>query len=134
MFNNLLLLGQGGPALQSPYGPPDPRARALAATGGLASRKSYTLGHGGSHGYRGPRNRHFSGEGRGPLDYASDTEAVQSPPRSMRNTRTPAGNSRSNSLPRTFNREALLRHPELSMELDRSAESLFDQLELQKEC
>ena len=26
---------------------------------------------------------------------------------------------RSNSLPRTFNREALLRHPELSMELDR---------------
>ena len=29
------------------------------------------------------------------------------------------GGSRSNSLPRTFNREALLRHPELSMEIDR---------------
>ena len=39
----------------------------------------------------------------------------------MRSTRLRSGNipARSNSLPRTFNREALLRHPELSMELDR---------------
>ena len=29
--------------------------------------------------------------------------------------------SRTNSLPRTFQREALLRHPELSMEMDRLA-------------
>ena len=31
------------------------------------------------------------------------------------------GGSRTNSLPRTFQREALLRHPELSMEMDRLA-------------
>ena len=31
------------------------------------------------------------------------------------------GHSRSSSLPRTFQREALLRHPELSMEMDRLA-------------
>ena len=67
------------------------------------------------------RSRNFSGDARSALDYASDTEAVQSPPRSIRSgrLRSSGAGSRSNSLPRTFNREALLRHPELSMELDR---------------
>ena len=48
------------------------------------ARKSYTL----THGYRGGRARNFSGDARSALDYASDTEAVQSPPsRSLRNGR-----------------------------------------------
>ena len=48
------------------------------------ARKSYTL----THGYRGARARNFSGDARSALDYASDTEAVQSPPsRSLRNGR-----------------------------------------------
>jgi hypothetical protein len=72
------------------------------------------------------RSRHYSG-----LDYASDTEALQSPVLSVRGVRPgmaggrAAGhNSRTNSLPRTFQREALLRHPELSMEMDRLASPL----------
>ena len=64
---------------------------------------------------------------RSHLDYASDTEAVQSPPRSLRNGRLRSTTqSRSNSLPRTFNREALLRHPELSMEIDRLSDTMSD--------
>ena len=99
------------------------------------------------------RSRHYSG-----MDYASDTEALQSPVLSVRGMRSgiptlldftrlclplldfaqlcstllillffsgiPGGRShghRTNSLPRTFQREALLRHPELSMEMDRLA-------------
>ena len=73
------------------------------------------------------RTRNFSGDARSALDYASDTEAVQSPPRSVRSGRLRSGiHSRSNSLPRTFNREALLRHPELSMELDRLSDTVSD--------
>ena len=69
----------------------------------------------------GHRSRHYSG-----MDYASDTEALQSPVLSVRGMRSgiPGGRShghRTNSLPRTFQREALLRHPELSMEMDRLA-------------
>ena len=69
------------------------------------------------------RSRHYSG-----MDYASDTEALQSPVLSVRGMRNMGGGpggrshgSRTNSLPRTFQREALLRHPELSMEMDRLA-------------
>ena len=70
------------------------------------------------------RSRHHSG-----LDYASDTDALQSPVLSVRggaHGRGPHGRSmslvaRSSSLPRTFQKEALLRHPELSMEMDRLA-------------
>ena len=68
------------------------------------------------------RSRHYSG-----MDYASDTEALQSPVLSVRGMRAGMGQggrshgSRTNSLPRTFQREALLRHPELSMEMDRLA-------------
>ena len=66
------------------------------------------------------RSRHYSG-----MDYASDTEALQSPVLSVRGMRGMTGGrshgSRTNSLPRTFQREALLRHPELSMEMDRLA-------------
>ena len=70
------------------------------------------------------RSRHYSG-----MDYASDTEALQSPVLSVRGGMRsmvdgrgrPTGGSRTNSLPRTFQREALLRHPELSMEMDRLA-------------
>ena len=70
------------------------------------------------------RSRHHSG-----LEYASDTDALQSPVLSIRggpHVRGPHGRSmslvsRSSSLPRTFQREALLRHPELSMEMDRLA-------------
>ena len=96
--------------------------------GGNFSRKCFTLGHhngggGGGGGYPGPRVRNFSGT----VDYASDTEAVQSPPRSLRNGRLRSSpHSRSNSLPRTFNREALLRHPELSMEIDRLSDTMSD--------
>ena len=93
------------------------------------SRKSYTLSHhnGGGAGYRGMRSRNFSGDARPALDYASDTEAVQSPPRSVRNGRLRStATSRSNSLPRTFNREALLRHPELSMEIDRLSDTMSE--------
>lgn len=69
----------------------------------------------------GGRSRHYSG-----MDYASDTEALQSPVLSVRGMRSMAHGgrshgSRTNSLPRTFQREALLRHPELSMEMDRLA-------------
>ena len=72
------------------------------------------------------------------LEYASDTDALHSPagssivggpvvgaaaPGSHRrmngNVSSSSIVSRSSSLPRTFQREALLRHPELSMELDR---------------
>ena len=95
------------------------------------SRKSYTLSHqngGPGAGYRAIRSRNFSGDARSALDYASDTEAVQSPPRSVRNgrLRSSGGGSRSNSLPRTFNREALLRHPELSMEIDRLSDTMSE--------
>ena len=101
--------------------------------GGNFSRKCFTLGHhnggggggGGGGGYPGPgpRASNFSGT----VDYASDTEAVQSPPRSLRNGRLRSTTqSRSNSLPRTFNREALLRHPELSMEIDRLSDTMSD--------
>jgi hypothetical protein len=65
------------------------------------------------------RSRHYSS-----MDYASDTEALQSPVLSVRGMRSMGGRghgSRTNSLPRTFQREALLRHPELSMEMDRLA-------------
>jgi hypothetical protein len=75
------------------------------------------------------RSRNPSG-----LEYASDTDALQSPVLSVRSARTNvlpgAGGrymggggalARSSSLPRTFQREALLRHPELSMEMDRLA-------------
>ena len=79
------------------------------------------MGVGGSSHHR---SRHHSG-----LDYASDTDALQSPVLSVRagaHGRGPHGRSmslvsRSSSLPRTFQREALLRHPELSMEMDRLA-------------
>ena len=100
--------------------------------GGAATsltRKSYTLSHqnGGPGAYRAMRSRNFSGDARAALDYASDTEAVQSPPRSIRNGRLrSSGGSRSNSLPRTFNREALLRHPELSMEIDRLSDTMSE--------
>ena len=100
--------------------------------GGAANsltRKSYTLSHqnGGPGAYRAIRSRNFSGDARSALDYASDTEAVQSPPRSVRNGRLrSSGGSRSNSLPRTFNREALLRHPELSMEIDRLSDTMSE--------
>ena len=92
--------------------------------------------YGGSRGM-GPQNggmgrsRHSSGL----VDYASDTDALQSPVFSVRggiNGGRGGGarmgahpshhtGSRSSSLPRTFQREALLRHPELSMEMDRLA-------------
>ena len=94
------------------------------------SRKSYTMSHqnGGPGAYRGMRSRNFSGDARSALDYASDTEAVQSPPRSIRSgrLRSSGAGSRSNSLPRTFNREALLRHPELSMEIDRLSDTMSE--------
>ena len=67
------------------------------------------------------------------LEYASDTEALQSPvPRVRPSSRpsisaAPHSSSRSNSLPRTFQRETLLRHPELSMEMD-PISGLEDQL------
>ena len=83
-------------------------------------------------GYRAPlRSRNLSGDARPALDYASDTEAVQSPPRSVRSGRlrssgAVAASARSNSLPRTFNREALLRHPELSMEMDRLSDTMSE--------
>lgn len=88
------------------------------------------------------RAAQYSG-GAGPgdparLEYASDTDALHSPAGSSivggpvvgaaasGSHRRMNGNvssssivSRSSSLPRTFQREALLRHPELSMELDR---------------
>ena len=87
------------------------------------------------HHQGGGRSRHYSG-----LDYASDTEALHSPAasvssmrlsRAMRaaaagGTATTGGggfSARSSSLPRTFQREALLRHPELSMEMDRLAQA-----------
>ena len=78
------------------------------------------MGLGSSH----HRSRHHSG-----LEYASDTDALQSPVLSVRagaHGRGPHGRSmslvaRSSSLPRTFQKEALLRHPELSMEMDRLA-------------
>ena len=110
------------------------RKMVSGSTGGNFSRKCFTLGHhnggaggggggGGGGGYPGPRVRNFSGT----VDYASDTEAVQSPPRSLRNGRLRSTtHSRSNSLPRTFNREALLRHPELSMEIDRLSDTMSD--------
>ena len=116
---------QGQAALQDPYRKP--------LLGG--GRKCFTLGHhnGGAGGslslYPGPSNRarNFSGDPRSAVDYASDTEAVQSPPRSLRNGRLRSTtHSRSNSLPRTFNREALLRHPELSMEIDRLSDTMSD--------
>ncbi|TRY75245.1 hypothetical protein TCAL_01671 [Tigriopus californicus] len=80
------------------------------------SRHQYSRG---SLGSAQPRSRNYSG-----FDYASDTEALQSPGMSMRMSRTagrgfPVSSTRSSSLPRTFQREALLRHPELSMEMDR---------------
>ena len=80
------------PSLQSPYGPPDPssyRKPAGPNSTGSLQRKSYTLGNQGS--YRGARTRNFSGDARSHLDYASDTEAVQSPPRSLRNSRLRPG-------------------------------------------
>lgn len=107
----------------------------MSGPGGNFSRKCFTLGPGHHNGgpgapvYTGPasRARHFSGEARSAVDYASDTEAVQSPPRSLRNGRLRSTTqSRSNSLPRTFNREALLRHPELSMEIDRLSDTMSD--------
>jgi len=146
----------------------DPARYRAAAAGRFASqqaaqsptgvdRRSYTLqypgrGHssGGGGGYtpqsggggrgmdpQSSRARHYSG-----MDYASDTEALQSPSSVSRMSRSsvygvrgagglaapapsPAsgvgGSTRSSSLPRTFQREALLRHPELSMEMDRLA-------------
>ena len=101
-----------------------------------AGDQSYTMRGGGYHqqpmhhngmgiaGQSHHRSRHHSG-----LDYASDTDALQSPVLSVRSGaqgRGPHGRSmslvsRSSSLPRTFQKEALLRHPELSMEMDRLA-------------
>jgi hypothetical protein len=78
------------PALQSPYGQEPPAAYRKPAGPGTG-RKSYTLGHQGGGAYRGGRARNFSGEPRSHLDYASDTEAVQSPPRSLRSGRLRTG-------------------------------------------
>lgn len=91
--------------------------------------RQYSRGGGGSMSMTHHRSRHHSG-----LEYASDTEALHSPvtnSSSFRMSRTNGGGgggrgipihtSRSSSLPRTFQREALLRHPELSMEMDRLA-------------
>ncbi len=118
--------------------------------GGMGARRSYSMqysstssrhhqyGGGSSRGFGGGgggmpssssyRSRHYSG-----ADYASDTEALHSPASvsSMRISRAigransgAAGfAARSSSLPRTFQREALLRHPELSMEMDRLAQA-----------
>ena len=99
----------------------EPYRKPVGPNSASLSRKSYTLGHQGGYGRPHHRSRNMSGDVRPTLDYVSDTEAVQSPPRSMRTSRLRSGSfhTRSNSLPRTFNREALLRHPELSMELDR---------------
>ena len=120
------------------YGPA--RGSMHSPTNGGGDRRYNTLQyparhHGGRHsfsggaGHPGPgRSRHHSG-----LDYASDTEALHSPAGAMstsvRMSRTngrvpnmPGMTSRSSSLPRTFQREALLRHPELSMEMDRLAD------------
>ena len=102
--------------------------------GMYGGRPSYG-GRGGMGGSQngGMRSRHHSG-----LDYASDTDALQSPVFSVRGGGINGGrgggarmgahpsshhhhSSRSSSLPRTFQREALLRHPELSMEMDRLA-------------
>jgi len=98
------------------------------------SRRYNTLQYPGRH----YTNRDLGyGAARNPsgLEYASDTDALQSPVLSVRSARTGAGMAgpgpgrhmsggalaRSSSLPRTFQREALLRHPELSMEMDRLA-------------
>ena len=122
----------GGSAAVTPSG----RHPVLASP---TSKRSYTLQYpssrGGSQYSRGhhqlPHHSSGGGGGRGRnysgLDYASDTEALHSPVVSMRIGRTSgrvtangtAVTSRSSSLPRTFQREALLRHPELSMEMDR---------------
>ncbi len=102
---------------------------------------SSTLGYHHRHQQYGNRHynssRHYSGGGAGggsSLDYASDTDALHSPAgsfgmstRMSRQGRNVNGMgtsivSRSSSLPRTFQREALLRHPELSMEMDRLAD------------
>ena len=103
----------------------------MSGAAGNFSRKCFTLGHGHHNGGPGQpvysKARNFSGDPRSAVDYASDTEAVQSPPRSLRNGRLRSTTqSRSNSLPRTFNREALLRHPELSMEIDRLSDTMSD--------
>lgn len=86
----------------------------------LQYQRQYPRSNGGMMSSGASRNRHYSG-----MDYASDTEALQSPVLSVRGMRTGMGGrsqgSRTNSLPRTFQREALLRHPELSMEMDRLA-------------
>ena len=83
------------PSLASPYSGEPGSYRKPPGPGSTASmgRKSYTLGHqGGGGGYRGAgRTRNFSGDARSHLDYASDTEAVQSPPRSLRNGRLRSG-------------------------------------------
>ncbi|CAB4069131.1 SYDE [Lepeophtheirus salmonis] len=95
-------------------------------------RRSYTLQY--------PNRsaaRYYSRTNGGRYDYASDTEALQSPVplggngrmtgRSSRPLGGHSVNSRSNSLPRTFQRETLLRHPELSMEMDQIS-GIEDQL------
>ena len=121
--------GRPGPGSTSSYQQSDSYRKPMFSSGGGAGsmpRKSYTMSHH-NGGYRGVRSRNFSGDARPALDYASDTEAVQSPPRSVRNGRLRSTmNSRSNSLPRTFNREALLRHPELSMEIDRLSDTMSE--------
>ncbi len=98
--------------------------------GSSSSRAAATMGSGmSSSSHHHHRSRHYSG-----LEYASDTEALHSPASvsSMRISRAIGRSSgggassfiaRSSSLPRTFQREALLRHPELSMEMDRLAQA-----------
>jgi hypothetical protein len=112
----------------------DYRSSTLQYSQSRASDQQYGIRGGGYHqqmhhngmsiGQSHHRSRHHSG-----LDYASDTDALQSPVLSVRggaHGRGPHGRSmslvsRSSSLPRTFQKEALLRHPELSMEMDRLA-------------
>ena len=114
----------------------DYRSSTLQYSQSRARDQSYGMRGGGyphqmQHNGMGPgsghhRSRHHSG-----LEYASDTDALQSPVLSVRggaHGRGPHGRSmslvaRSSSLPRTFQKEALLRHPELSMEMDRLAPS-----------
>lgn len=118
-----------GPASSAAYPQADSYRKPVFPAPG--ARKSYTMSHH-NGGYRaGLRSRNLSGDARPALDYASDTEAVQSPPRSVRSGRlrssgAVAASARSNSLPRTFNREALLRHPELSMEMDRLSDTMSE--------
>ncbi len=123
------------------------------AASDVAGRRSYTLQYPGRHKQYSSRSaaaaaaaaaamgmpsapshraRHYSG-----MEYASDTEALHSPASvsSVRLSRAIGRSSasasassagfiaRSSSLPRTFQREALLRHPELSMEMDRLAQA-----------